>query len=205
MNNLLSSAQDVFGAFPQVDFSTVENAEKSRRAIVLGLREGFQKDSQMSNADREYFQGMVVGQENKPETIARAIAAKQLSGQFKAMKAEFLEDAISNKDMTPAQAVKAWRKQSDQIRNTVASEENVQAIMNDLLKGASDDSLVDYVTKLKPGAAVKKAEESLLGDGKEPTGATPETAIEIIGPNDYKILPKGTYYRDPEGVLRQKQ
>ena len=207
VNNLLSSAQDVFGVFEGVDFSTVENADKSRRALVMNLRNSFPKDSQMSNADRQYFQDMVVGEENKPETIARAIAVKQLSGQYKTTKAEFLENAITNEGKTPYEAVKAWNKVAKKIRGDMTSEENVQEIMAELMKGANDDSLVEYVKKLKPGQAAQQAEEAVMGDdgNKEPDGTTPETAIEITGPNDWKALKPGTYYIDPEGVLRQKQ
>jgi hypothetical protein len=206
VNSLLSSAQDIFGVLPDKDFSTLEAADKSRKDIVMGIRASYPKDQQMSNADREYYQSMSIGQENKPETVARVIAVKQLAGEVKRAKADFLEDAVLNKKMSHYEAVKAWKKIEKKTRTDIVNEESIQEVMGALMKGANDDSLIEHLKKLTPGAAKKIGEETGM---TEPPAAAPgssaDNPIDIVGPNDYKVLKPGTYYTDPDGVLRRKE
>lgn len=190
VNGLLSSAQDVFGVLPEVDFSTVENADKSRRDIVMSLRASYPKDPNMSNADREYFQGLVVGEENKPKTVARAIAIKQLSAEFTKAKAEFLMNATQNEGMNAYQALQAWNKQAKTLRETITSEDHINEVVKGLLKGSSDTNLIDYVKKLSVGKAVQKIEGD-LGMGEQAPAAAAPPPIETREVGKVYETPKG--------------
>lgn len=195
VNGLLSSAQDVFGVLPEVDFSTVENADKSRRDIVLSLRASYPKDPQMSNADRQYYQGLVVGEENKPKTVARAIAVKQLSAEVTKAKAEFLMQATQERGLNAYQAIQEWNKKAKSVRETIASEDHINEVVKGLLKGSNDTNLVDYVKKLSIGKAVEKIE----GD----VGMSGETEAPVLTtPPPLEAREKDKVYQTPSGPMK---
>jgi hypothetical protein len=210
VNSLLSSSKDVFGVFPNVDFSTVNTAAKSRKEMVLRMREGFQKDSQMSDNDRKFYNDMIPDDSDNPQTIARAIAVKQLANQVKEHKAEFLLDAVNpvdkgGKGMNPVAARKAWESQADSVRASVASEEHVKLIVDHLTEGSKDPNLINYIKKLDVGGAAQKVEQQLgVVDTPAPAPADTSTPVSIKGDDDYNSLPSGTLFTGPDGKVRKK-
>lgn len=204
VNTLGKGLKDTLGLFGDIDFSNPVIAAKKKKELALGLKKTLLKgDTQMSNNDREYLDSIIVGVTDGADGISRGIALKMLESRYANEKAQFLQEAIRDRKLGSYKALQEWNKVRSGKMREIFNPERVEDIMQSLMAGANDQSLLDYTSERLP-----KAEGQL--EQKLGIQPSPQGVVELKGASQaeldaqYEQLPSGAEFVGPDGVKRRK-